>query len=164
VKNVKRNALSAVKTTCKLRKMTGSNVWAAEIGCTRSVLRTTTNASTAVGSYCKIKQQDEEENFVHCNLDSWVHLVKILCTYIYYFNVDIASLLWIKFNSLHSNILLLEFTGYFLRATSLHIYRYLSLTKSGVSKSMSRKDAAKTVFFLSCISETFIAADVVHAA
>jgi len=49
-----KTALSSGKTTCKqLRKMTGSNVWAAETGCMISVLHKKTNASAVVESYCE---------------------------------------------------------------------------------------------------------------
>ena len=37
-----------------------------------------------------------------------------------YFNVDIASLLWIKFNRLDKINLFLEFTEYFQGAKSIH--------------------------------------------
>jgi hypothetical protein len=48
--------VSAGKITCRqLRKMTGTNEWAAEIGCTGSVLHTKTIESTVVESYCKRK-------------------------------------------------------------------------------------------------------------
>jgi hypothetical protein len=104
--------------------MTGLNVWAAETGCTSFVLHTKTNVATAVESYCKRKQQHAEEdleNFIHCSLISWVHWVQIMCTYWYilYFNVDNASLFWIKFNSFHLLSLLLEFTECFQRVASL---------------------------------------------
>jgi len=50
------NTVSAGKTICKqLRKMTGSNVWAAETAA-RGFLCTKTHASTAVESYCEKKQ------------------------------------------------------------------------------------------------------------
>jgi len=42
--------------------MTGSNVSTAETGCTSFVLHAKTNASTAVESYCKRKQQHAEED------------------------------------------------------------------------------------------------------
>jgi len=64
--------------------MTGSNVSAAETGCTSFVLHTKTNASNAVESYCKKKQQhakEDLENFIHCNLVPQIHWVKIMCTY-----------------------------------------------------------------------------------
>jgi hypothetical protein len=49
------NAVSAEKTTCKqLREMTGSNVLAADTGCTFYVLHTK-NVSTAVEGYCERK-------------------------------------------------------------------------------------------------------------
>jgi len=65
--------------------MTGS----VETGFMGSFLHINTNASTAVERYCERKQQDEEEdleNFVYCNLDSF-QLVQKLCIY------DIFSIL-----------------------------------------------------------------------
>jgi hypothetical protein len=54
LKVLTRSAVRAGKTTCKqLWKMAGSNVCAAEIACTGSVLHTKTNASTAVESHCE---------------------------------------------------------------------------------------------------------------
>jgi hypothetical protein len=48
--------VSAGKTTCKqLKKMTGSNVRAAETGCRSSVLHIKTNSSIVVESYCERK-------------------------------------------------------------------------------------------------------------
>ena len=57
LKIVKRNALGAENTTCReLRKMAGSDEWAAETGYTSSVLHIKTNVSTA-----REIQQDAEE-------------------------------------------------------------------------------------------------------
>ena len=83
---LKRNAASAGKTTCnQLRRITGPNVWAAETGCTNSLLLSKTNASTAIENYReRKKQQDAEEgleNFVNWILDSWINFVLILCFY-----------------------------------------------------------------------------------
>jgi hypothetical protein len=128
--------------------MTGSNVWAAETGCTSFVLHTKTNVATEVESCCMQKQQHAEkylENLINCNLVSWVHWVQIMCTYWYilYFHVDIASLLWIKLNSFHLLSLLLNSQNIF---REWHLSLHLSLTKSGVSTSMSGRNGTKTFF------------------
>ena len=98
--------------------MTGSKVWPSEtLFSFQRQMRRLRQKVTA-----REKRQDaakDPEKFVHCNLDSWVHWVQILCTYIFYSNVQIASLLWIKFIWFHLPTLLLEFTGYFQRAASL---------------------------------------------
>jgi len=52
LKFLNRSAVSASKPTCKqMKKMTVSNAWAAETGCTSSFLHTKTNTSTTVESY-----------------------------------------------------------------------------------------------------------------
>ena len=150
LKFLKGSAVSAGKTTCKLlRKMTGSNTWAAETGCTSSFLHTKTNTSTTVESHCDKKQQDAEEdleNFFLCNLSSIVSNIFDL-RYIFYSNIYVASLPWIIFNRFQLLSLLLEFKGYFQSAASLPALRHLSLTKSGISTGMCGRHAAETTYF-----------------
>jgi hypothetical protein len=80
LKFLKGSAVSAGKTTCKqVTKMTSSNTWAAEAGCTSSFLHTKAKTSATIE-----KQQDAEEeleNFSFCNLGPWFHLFQILGTY-----------------------------------------------------------------------------------
>jgi hypothetical protein len=158
----KRNAVCAGKTTyMQLSMMTGSNVWAANICCVSSVLHTKTNVLTAVGSYCERKQQDAEEgleNFLNCDLDSWVQWVShtVSLCYIWCSSFDIASLLWKKFDSFHLLSLLLEFTWYFQRAASLphkkrHLYRHI--------RERRHKD---NFFSSSCILQGFVSAGLLH--
>jgi len=58
---------------CELQKMSAQVLF--------SIQRLKT--STAVESYCEreIANAEDRENTIHCNLDSWVQLVQILCTY-----------------------------------------------------------------------------------
>jgi hypothetical protein len=87
--------------------MTGSTVWATEIGCKNSVFHTKTNASSAVKCYCfrkRARSRREYENSVYCNLDSLSSFrsnTVYLWHMFFYFSVDIASLLSIEYNIVH---------------------------------------------------------------
>ena len=149
LKFLKRNVVSVGKTTCKkLKKMIWSNEWAAGTGCTRPVLHTKTNASTAVGSYCErktviCKRRARKFRSMQLRLLSSFGSNIVYLWYIFYSNVDITSLFWIIFNNLHLLSLLLKFTGYFQSTASLPAKQHLSLTKSG----MSGRDPSKTTSF-----------------
>jgi len=75
--------------------MTGKNVRGAETEFTSSVLHSNTNAYTVVEGFWERKPaqcRKRSSNFFQWKLDRLVYLVQILCTYIFYRNVDIVSL------------------------------------------------------------------------
>ena len=50
----------------------------------------------------------------------------------------------------------------FLNSQDISKERHLSLTKSGISTSMSGRDATKTTFSSPCMSEDFVSAGILH--
>ena len=98
---------------------------ATETNCTSSVFYTSTHESTTVESYCKkIKTADADEDLKKFRSLELIVLSLFVTNilylwYVFFSNVDITSLLRIKFNSFRLLSLLLECTGYFQRAASL---------------------------------------------
>jgi len=92
----------------------------------------------------KMRQRIHKNSFIA----TWVHWVKILCTYIFYSHVEIPSLLWIKFNGFHLPTLLLEFTGYFQRAASLPYIAASIPDKNGVSTGIRERRRRDNFFFM----------------
>jgi hypothetical protein len=146
------------KTTCKhLRKMTGSNVWVAAIGCTSSIPHTKTNASTAVESYCDRKPARCRRGCrIFCLLQLRLlsslgcHILYLWC--LFYFNVDISSLFWITFNSF--NFYLASWIHRIFSKSSISPYKAATIPeKSGVSAGMTGRDATETTFFRRSVSQ-----------
>jgi hypothetical protein len=119
------NAVRARKTTCQqLTKMYGSNVWVAETSCTSSVLHTKTNALTAVERYWERKTASCRRGCrifrsLQLRLLSSLGWTIVYLWYIFYFNVDIASLL------LSSTVLI--YLSRFLNSQDIFKERNLSL-------------------------------------
>ena len=76
-------------TMCiKLWKIIGKNLKAAETESASLILRTNTNAREK-----QAERRKRPRNFFRFILVPLVHLLQILCTFIFYCNVDIVSLL-----------------------------------------------------------------------
>jgi hypothetical protein len=119
LKILKRNTVIAGETPCtQLTKTTGSNTWAAETLCTRSVLHTPTNTSTAAESYCKRKT-------ARCGRGS--RKFRSL-------QLRLLSSFWFKYCVLIFSILMLILLHYFEYSSTIFIYFACFLNSQDIFK------------------------------